>query len=220
MPHLNYYRRIFSAYLLGGKSHLTFWHETPAENPNASSTDLGEYYIDAPFIVGGGSDKAQALAARVMPRFPTAAHRILALLAESNKDTATAESEFRQAVNARHSPEAWIDLAAFYQRQNRPGDALAAVRSAIAADRSRDAVLVDAASILTSAHRDPELAIRCLRDYLASPAKSDAAPAFKVHLQLSRLLAAQGDPAGANRETEAAAALAPSFARSAAAHRS
>ncbi|MFZ0731385.1 MAG: D-glucuronyl C5-epimerase family protein [Candidatus Sulfotelmatobacter sp.] len=45
MPHLNYYRRIFSAYLLGGKSHLTFWHETPAENPNASSTDLGEYYM-------------------------------------------------------------------------------------------------------------------------------------------------------------------------------
>ena len=45
MPSLNYYRRIFSAYLLGGKSHLTFWHETPAENPNASTRDLGEYYM-------------------------------------------------------------------------------------------------------------------------------------------------------------------------------
>ena len=45
MPHLNYYRRIFSAYLLGGKSHLTFWHETPAENPNACPTELGEYYM-------------------------------------------------------------------------------------------------------------------------------------------------------------------------------
>lgn len=45
MPHLNYYRRIFSAYLLGGKSHLTFWHETPAENPNASPAELGEYYM-------------------------------------------------------------------------------------------------------------------------------------------------------------------------------
>lgn len=45
MPTLNYYRRIFSAYLLGGKSHLTFWHETPTENPNASATELGEYYM-------------------------------------------------------------------------------------------------------------------------------------------------------------------------------
>ena len=45
MPRLAYYRRIFSAYLLGGKSHLTFWHETPTENPNAPPTELGEYYM-------------------------------------------------------------------------------------------------------------------------------------------------------------------------------
>lgn len=45
LPSFSYYRRIFSAYVLGGKSHLTFWHETPAENPNASFTELGEYYM-------------------------------------------------------------------------------------------------------------------------------------------------------------------------------
>ena len=45
MPSLSYYRRIFSAYLFGGKSHLTFWHETPAENPNASPVELAEYYM-------------------------------------------------------------------------------------------------------------------------------------------------------------------------------
>jgi len=45
LPTLNYYRRIFSAYLLGGKSHLTFWHETPAENPTAKVKELGPYYM-------------------------------------------------------------------------------------------------------------------------------------------------------------------------------
>jgi hypothetical protein len=45
LPSLSYYRRIFSAYALGGKSHLTFWHETPAENPNAPVNELGEYYM-------------------------------------------------------------------------------------------------------------------------------------------------------------------------------
>ena len=45
MPSLRYYRRIFSAYLLGGKSHLTFWHETPAANANATPGELGEYYM-------------------------------------------------------------------------------------------------------------------------------------------------------------------------------
>jgi hypothetical protein len=45
LPHFSYYRRIVSAYLLGGKSHLTFWHETPAENSNARAGELGEYYM-------------------------------------------------------------------------------------------------------------------------------------------------------------------------------
>jgi len=45
LPSLNYYRRIFSAYLFGGKSHLTFWHEVPAENPTAIAHELGEYYM-------------------------------------------------------------------------------------------------------------------------------------------------------------------------------
>ena len=75
--------------------------------------------------------------------------------------------------------------------------------------------LVDAATILTDAHRAPDLAERCLRDYLASHAKSDEAPAFKVHLQLSRLLAARGDSKDAARELEAAAELAPAFTHNA-----
>ena len=45
MPHLAYYRRILSAYLMAGKSHLTFWHETPEENVSARASELGEYYM-------------------------------------------------------------------------------------------------------------------------------------------------------------------------------
>jgi heparosan-N-sulfate-glucuronate 5-epimerase len=45
LPSLSYYRRIVSAYLIGGQSHLTFWHEMPEENLNASAGELGEYYM-------------------------------------------------------------------------------------------------------------------------------------------------------------------------------
>jgi heparosan-N-sulfate-glucuronate 5-epimerase len=45
LPSLNYYRRIAAAYLLGGQSQLTFWHEPPEENLNASFSELGEYYM-------------------------------------------------------------------------------------------------------------------------------------------------------------------------------
>jgi heparosan-N-sulfate-glucuronate 5-epimerase len=42
---INYYRRIFRAYLMPGQSQLTFWHETPQINPRATSHELGEYYM-------------------------------------------------------------------------------------------------------------------------------------------------------------------------------
>jgi tetratricopeptide (TPR) repeat protein len=185
-------------------------------NPNnvAALNDLGEYDVDAPFIVGGGLDKAQLLADRMMPRFPAAAHRLLARMADSENDLAAAEAEFKRAIASSGAAEAWIDLAQFYQAHKRSDDAVTAIRSAIAADRNHGPPLVDAASILTAAHRAPDLAERCLRDYLASRAKSDAAPAFKAHLQLSKLLAAQGNKDEAAREYDAAAALAPGYARS------
>lgn len=43
---LQYYRRIFGAYLVPGRSQLTFWHDTPQANPNATTDKLGEYYMD------------------------------------------------------------------------------------------------------------------------------------------------------------------------------
>ncbi|HWY57419.1 MAG TPA: D-glucuronyl C5-epimerase family protein [Terriglobales bacterium] len=45
MSSLQYYRRIFSAYLVPGKSQLTFWHETPQVNSRANIHRLGEYYM-------------------------------------------------------------------------------------------------------------------------------------------------------------------------------
>ena len=45
---LHYYQRIFEAYVLRGNSHLNFWHDVPQENPNASITSLGEYYMPFP----------------------------------------------------------------------------------------------------------------------------------------------------------------------------
>jgi heparosan-N-sulfate-glucuronate 5-epimerase len=42
---LNYYRRISRAYLLPGKSQLTFWHDQPEVNSGAATGELGEYYM-------------------------------------------------------------------------------------------------------------------------------------------------------------------------------
>jgi len=82
----------------------------------------------------------------------------------------------------------------------------------LGARRMNDAFLVDVSSLLTSMHRSPDVAVRVLREYLASPAKTDEAPAFKVHVQLGQLLAGRGDTAGAHCEYVAAVALASGYA--------
>jgi tetratricopeptide (TPR) repeat protein len=174
-------------------------------------SDLGEYYVDAPAIVGGGLDKAQRLAQQLQPYSTARYHRRLAEIANKKKDTATAEAEYRAAAAAGKTPEAFIDLGQFYQERGQADKALSAVQAGLDADRGKDSVLVDAASILTAANRSPELAERLLREYLSSPSKSDGAPAFKVHVQLGDLLLKRGDYAGAHREYAAALALASNY---------
>lgn len=176
--------------------------------------DLGEFYVEAPAIVGGGLDKGRALAERMQSRFPSQAHRLLASIADQSKDAATAEEEFKKAALAGRTPAAYVDLGQFYQRHNQPDQALQALRSAIDADSRKDASLVDAASILIAMNRSPELAENLLRQYLSSAAKSDDAPAFKVYIQLGDLLARHGDAPQANRQYVAARGLASHFGAS------
>jgi tetratricopeptide (TPR) repeat protein len=181
------------------------------ENVHALN-DLGEFYVDAPSLIGGGLDKGRALAARMQPHFPSQAHRLLALIAEKKRETAIAEAEFSNAVAAGKTPEAYIDLGHFYQRHNQPEKMTDALQSGIASDHRKGPCLVDAASIFTDAHKSPELAETLLRAYLSSSAKTDDAPAFKVHVQLGDLLAHQGNPAAAHREYAAALSLASNYA--------
>jgi tetratricopeptide (TPR) repeat protein len=181
----------------------------------AALSDLGEYYVDAPSIVGGGTDKAKPLADSMMARFPAQAHLLLARIAVEESDYARSEAEFKQVIAIQKNTQAWVDLAAFYQKRGRSDEAIAAVHSGLAADRTHGPPVVDAASVLIAMHREPELAERCLRLYLASRAKTDEAPAFKVHVELSRLLTARGLSNEAGEQMAAAAAMAPIFARSA-----
>jgi tetratricopeptide (TPR) repeat protein len=202
----------FAALSLAGRVHSEFERsvELDPENVQAMS-DLGEYYVAAPSLVGGGLDKAQALAAKMQPRFPSQSHRLLALIAEKKKEIPIAEAEFMNAVAAGKTPDAYIDLGHFYKRQNQLDKMLENLRLGVEADHKKGPPLVDAASILNSANSSPQLAISLLRSYLASPAKSDGAPAFKVHLQLGELLALGGDSAGAHQEYIAASALASNY---------
>lgn len=202
-----------TAFSLARKVRYAFEHAVQLDPENIQAmSDLGEFYVDAPAIVGGGLDKGQALANRMRSHFPAQAHRLLALVANGNKDEATAEAEFKKAVLAGRTPAAYIDLGQFYQQHGQMQKAVEALQAGINADHRKDATLVDAASILTKMDPSSQLAESLLREYLSSPAKSDDAPTFKVRIQLGNILKRRGDLAGARREYGAADDLASNYA--------
>ena len=174
--------------------------------------DLGEYYVSAPSIVGGGVDKAFALALRVEPQLPQTAHRIRALAAEKQHDYGTSEREFKAAAAVANHPDAWFDLGHFYYRRNQTDQAIEALHHAIDVDRDLGPALVDVASILARLHAETDVAENVLRSYLASNAKTDAAPAFKACVELGHLLESDGDKQGAQTQFQTALALARDYA--------
>ena len=171
--------------------------------------DLGEYYTEAPAIVGGGKDKAAAVAAHLDDLDRARAEELRGRIAASNRDTAAAEQHFREAILVSRRPASyWMVLGSFYQKQKDLPHMLEAIHSGLEAEGARGEPLVDAAHLLTRADQDPQTAIRLLREYLASPDKSEDEPAFRVHLLLASMLNKQGDSEGAAREIQAATDIA------------
>ncbi len=203
----------FAAYGLAKRVRAAF-EQAVAFDPRsvAAMNDLGEFYINAPGVVGGGLDKAAALAAKLQAVSPAGAARMLALVAEKKGDLASAEAGFKKAIALSPTPEGWVDLGFFYQRHQRYDEMETALKQAVQLDRAHDAALVDVASILTSAGRSPSLAKELLQQYLASAAKSEAAPAARVHVELGKLDEKAGDMAAAKQEYQAALGLAAAYA--------
>lgn len=180
----------------------------------AARTDLAEFYLEAPGIVGGGQEKARVQAEALTRLNPGKAHWVNARLAEKNKDTATAEKEYRAGIEASHgSANAWLNLAGFYRKTGRFDEMHDALQHAAAAPMDQPEVLVDAASTLLRANRDLPYATQLLRRYLASKNTVEQAPPFKVHYMLGNIMEKQGDRQGAAQEYQIALAMAKDFGR-------
>jgi tetratricopeptide (TPR) repeat protein len=183
-----------------------------AKNGEALS-DLGEFYAQAPALVGGGYGKAEGVANQLDAFAPLRALELRAQIAEEKKDYLTAEKLLRATISASHSSaQSWMDLGSFYRRRELWDDMLAAVETGAGADHDHGPPLADGATTLMQAGREPKLAIAWMRNYLGSNALSEEAPAFAVRVRLGTLLKQQGDAAGAQKEFEAARALAKDYA--------
>jgi len=185
-------------------------------NPSSAEArkDLAEFYLEAPGIVGGGQDKARAQAATLAKLDAVKSHWVAGRIAEKKKDSATAEREYRAAVDISHgSAESWLGLALFYRHVGRFNEMEDAI-SHIAAARVNDpVVLMDASQTLIGAGRNFPLAVQLLRQYLSLSASAEEAPVFKAHYLLGSVFEKQGDKQTAAQEYRASLSLAKGFSR-------
>jgi len=184
-------------------------------NPNSAEarTDLAEFYLEAPGIVGGGRDKAEAQAQKLAAMDPVKAGWVKGRLAEKKKDLVSAENEYRAAIEASHGAAlAWLNLAFFYRHTARLDPMEDAIRHASSAPMNQPEVLMESAEILLRSKRDLPQATQLLRRYLSSHPTVEAAPAFKAHYLLGTALEQQGDKPSAAQEYRASLSLAKTFA--------
>lgn len=183
-------------------------------NPKSvdARSDLAEFYLEAPGIVGGGRDKAEQQANSLMTLDPARAHWVTARIAEKRKDYKTAEAEYRAAIGAGEgSASGWLNLGLFYRHRERWDEMDQALSHVASARLDRPDALVDAAEILIRSQRNLPQAIELLHAYLRSGSRVEQAPEFKVHFLLGSAREKLGDKQDAAAEYRTALDLASEY---------
>jgi tetratricopeptide (TPR) repeat protein len=174
--------------------------------------DLADFYLEAPWVVGGGQDKAAAQADEIQKLEPAQANLLRARMAEKKKDFATAESQIKQAIQDNQGAAGpWMALAHLYRRTGRFDEMERAIDRATAPSLNRPDVLTHAAQLLIETKRSPGVAQNLLQRYLSSPTPSEDAPVFEAHYLLGTLFEQQKQPEQAITQYQAALELAAEY---------
>jgi len=139
-------------------------------------SDLFEYYLEAPGFLGGGQEKAQAVAQQIAMIDPGEGHWSQAKLAEKRKEYTSAEEQLRRAIEVSPRVGRFIELARFLARQGRfqESDQSLARAEKIAPNSPR--LMFAQADLYIKHGRNLELARDLLKRYLTLALSPDDPP--------------------------------------------
>jgi tetratricopeptide (TPR) repeat protein len=172
----------FSAPGFASKSRQMFEKAVALDPANREAVgDLFDYYLGAPGFLGGGVDRAEALAAKVAQHDPAEGHYYQAQLDDHRKQYDSAEKHLRAALELAPRQVARIIPLARYlaaHGQTKESDALFEQAQRIAPEDPR--VIYERASAYVKSGRNLDEARKLLYRYLqapitpSDPPKSDA----------------------------------------------
>jgi tetratricopeptide (TPR) repeat protein len=140
-------------------------------------SDLFEYYLDAPGFLGGGLDKADALAERIGELDAAEGHYAQARLAEKRKQFQTAEQQLRRATDvAPRQVGRLIDLAKFLAKSGRYQESDEAFQRAEKLAPNAPKLMFERASVYVRTRRNLDTARDLLKRYLQAQLTPDDPP--------------------------------------------
>jgi tetratricopeptide (TPR) repeat protein len=177
--------------------------------------DLLEFYVQAPGIVGGGKDKAEAQAREIARLSPRHGYIARAKIYEHDKEWNRARNELVQAtVKFPSDADGYVDLAEFLlERRDYEGTAASAQKALALGGSIRKAKLYLAAAQI-GLHRNLPGALQALQELVAGPL-TDHDPTFEeVYYWLGQAYLAGGQNAEARRAFETSLGFNPDYSMS------
>jgi tetratricopeptide (TPR) repeat protein len=170
---------------LASKARQAFERSVDLDPKNSDAlSDLFDYYLDAPGFLGGGYDKAAAVADRIAVIDPPEGYFERAKLARKRKEFSTAEQHLRQAIAI--TPQkigGLLELAKLLATEGRTHESDAVFKQAEAIKPDAPALWYTRANILIKQNRNLDEARNLLQKYVRAPITVDDPPKDEaVHL--------------------------------------
>ena len=163
---------------LAGKARQAFERAVALDGANRDAlSDLFDYYLNAPGFLGGGYDKALAVANKMTRVDPSEAYFAKAELAQKHQQYEAAEQQLRQAVEvAPREVGHLIALAKFLANQGRNGESDAVFQQAQKVSPNAPRVWFAKADVLVKQKRNLSEAKTLLKQYVQAPITVDDPP--------------------------------------------
>jgi tetratricopeptide (TPR) repeat protein len=176
--------------------------------------DLLEYYLEAPGIVGGGKDKAEAEAQAIARLNPEKGFLARATIHIKNKNWEQARNELTQAViNYPQSASACKDLADFLLDRQDFENALNFAKKALALNAKSKRSMLNAAAAKIRLKTDLDETAKNLQDLVAGTL-GDEDPSFEeVYYWLGECWLVKGERAKAMDAFKSALAFNPEYSK-------
>jgi len=152
-----------------------------------AKNDLFDFYLNAPGFLGGGVEKAAALAKSIAQERPPEYEFEEAQLADKRKDYAAAEAHLRRAMElAPHEAGRVVDLARYVAKRGRLAESDALFEQARKMAPSQPRVAFAEARVNIENHRKLEQARELLQSYLHASLSPDDPPRQEAEKLLQR----------------------------------